>query len=122
MFNAVRFSSGVHIVTRLYITKDPQNVHTELSITTYSQLAALLALLLDTRYIDVFALSDIIESMLLGPAGQVTVANHQRAYNTLRHGIRHYSDGASFHEWIRTSEVVFKGVINKDRDMRLAAG
>ncbi|KAF8329613.1 hypothetical protein F5887DRAFT_116131 [Amanita rubescens] len=27
---------------------DPQNVHTELSITTYSQLAALLALLLDT--------------------------------------------------------------------------
>jgi serine/threonine-protein kinase ATR len=76
----------------------------------------------ETRYIDVFALSDIIESVLRGPAGQVTAADHQRAYNTLRHGIRHYSDGTSFHEWSRTSEVVFKGVINKDRSIRLAAG
>jgi hypothetical protein len=76
----------------------------------------------ETRYIVVFALSDIIESMLHGPAGQVTAANHQRAYNTLRHGIRHCSDGTSFHEWSRASEVVFKGVVNKDRGIRLAAG
>ncbi len=74
----------------------------------------------ETRYVDVFALSDIIESMLR--AGQVTTANRRMAYNTLRHGIRHHSDGTSFHEWSRTSEVVFKGVVDKDRSIRLAAG
>ena len=33
----------------------------------------------ETRYIDVFALSDIIESILRGPAGRVIVTNHRRA-------------------------------------------
>lgn len=76
----------------------------------------------ETRYIDISALSDIIESMLLGPTGQVTAANRRQAYNTIGHGIRHQLDGTSSDDWSRARQIILKGVVDKDRNVRLAAG
>ena len=76
----------------------------------------------ETRYIDISALSDIIESILRGPTGQVTTANRRQAYNIVGHGIRHHSDGTSSDDWSRARQIVLKGVVDKDRSVRLAAG
>lgn len=76
----------------------------------------------ETRYTDIFALSDIIGWILLESTGQVTTANRQQVYNILGHGIRHRSVGTSSDDWGCARQIVFKGVLDKDRSVRLAAG
>ncbi|KAK2465988.1 hypothetical protein APHAL10511_001629 [Amanita phalloides] len=75
-----------------------------------------------TQYIDVSALLDILDLIVRGPTDQVTNAVHQQMYHILSHGIRHCADGASPVEWNRARDAVMKGIIDKDRRVRLAAG
>ena len=76
----------------------------------------------DAPFVDISAVLDIVERLLQGPTEEVTNTVRQRTYRILAHSIKHHRDETGPAEWNRTGQVITKGVIDKDRSVRLASG